>query len=496
MYRITRNQITYLLALVAGAILPIAFAPFQWYWIAMVSPAILLGIWLKQNARQAFWSGFYFGLGFFGIGVSWVYISIHRYGNASAPLAAFITTVFVIILALFPAIQGYLLQKICRLPRGFLLGFPSSWVLLEWIRSWLFTGFPWLILGDSQTNSPLRGFAPIVGQFGVSWIVVFCSALLIAFFHKKARYRVLYLLLLIAIVVSGYFLTPIQWTHPDKNPVKITLVQGNVPQEKKWDPHYIDDILFLYQKLALENLQSSLVILPEGSIPLTMTQAQEYLDGLAEHAKQNKASLIAGIFSQIDNSFSYYNSMIIIGNEQGIYHKRHLVPFGEFVPFPSFMRRLLGLFSIPMSDVKSGPWNQAPLKAANLKIAPFLCYEIAYSDVLLNALPEVSILLTITDDAWFGDSFAPWQHLQIAEQRAQETGRYLLLDSNDGITAIVTPKGTVQAILPQFKEAVLTGDVYGMQGSTPWVRTGMKPLIIFLFLTIIIAGAVSRLRND
>lgn len=479
-------------ALLAGAVLPLAFAPFGFYPLAILAPAILLWTWLSATPRQAFWRGFLFGLGFFGVGASWVFVSIHQFGDTNIFLAGIITGLFVSILALFPAVNGYVITRFFRenTVSKLCLAFPSTWVLLEWIRSWFFTGFPWLFLGASQVNSPLHGFAPLVGEYGLSFIVALCSGLLVAMFQftRTSNKWKIFLpgLLIIAIILSSNLLARIPWTQRAGNPLTVTLVQGNIPQQIKWNPEYLKMILDRYLLLSKNQWHSQILVWPEAAIPWLLQDTTEFIKNLDETAKQNHSIFISGI--PIKDGFDYYNGVIARGIGQGTYYKRHLVPFGEYVPLESWLRGLIGFFDIPMSNFSPGPATQPNFKMPGFEIAPFVCYEIAYPELVYSTLPQANILLTVSNDAWFGHSFAPAQHLQIAQLRALETGRYHLFSNNTGVSAIINPQGVIEAASPAFEATVLKGTVQKMTGITPIVWLGIMPILLFISGLLGIAG--------
>lgn len=492
-----------LIACLVGAALPLAFAPFGGYPLAILCPALLLLLWLDCTGKQGFWRGLWFGIGFFGVGISWVYISIHEYGNTDVLLATFITALFVLILALFPAIEGYVLGRF--FPRNnfskLCLAFPSLWVLLEWVHSWLFTGFPWLLLGASQTNSPLHGFAPIVGEYGLSFLVtllagilVFVGAPLVGALPRAgarpAPTKIIFgFLTVLCTLLAGLALSKIEWTKPTGNPIQVSLIQGNIPQELKWDREYLETTLNRYYELTQQHWDSRIIIWPEAAIPLLQKDAQSFIDKLDEAAKQHNTTVVTGI--PIQDGFRYYNGMIAVGVDHTTYYKRHLVPFGEYVPFENLLRGLIGFFAIPMSDFSAGPAQQPKFHVDGLNIAPFICYEVVYPAIVLSEMPQAQILVTLSNDAWFGRSFASAQHLQIGQLMAQATGRYLIFSTNDGITAIVTPQGKIAQQIPRFKVDVLTGNVTAMTGSTPWIVMGDTPIIILMFVLV----GIARWRN-
>ncbi|MDQ5899492.1 MAG: apolipoprotein N-acyltransferase [Pseudomonadota bacterium] len=481
-------------ALIVGGLLAFAFAPLGIYPLAIFSPALLFLLWLNSSAQRAFILGLLFGIGFYGVGVSWVFISIHEFGHTSLFLASLITGLFIFILALFTAIQGFLVNRFYpsnTLMKLYLI-FPSSWALTEWVRSWIFTGFPWLLLGTSQVNTPLSGYAPLFGVYGLTFLVALTASLFLTVFCPLLNkyfncqldlknfhyYRPLFAVL--GLWVLGYLLHFISWTHIQGKPIQISLVQANIPQEIKWEPAYQKASLIHYQQLTQAHWNSRLIIWPEAAIPLLQNQAEPFLKQLDRQAKQHKTTLIAGI--PIQKGFQYYNGMLALGLDHATYYKQRLVIFGEYLPWwILWAHGLLNLLDIPMSSFSPGPNNQPIFRVANVNLGTFICYEIAYSHLVRQALKKnAQLLLTINDDAWFGHSFALAQHLQIGQFQALATGRYLAFLSNTGLTAIVTPKGKIIAKLPPFETGVLTSSVYKSVGFTPWVYLGDGSIIIFL----------------
>ncbi|MCP3680037.1 MAG: apolipoprotein N-acyltransferase [Gammaproteobacteria bacterium] len=460
-----------LLCLIAGAILPFAFAPFHLFWLAPLPPAVLLWSWLRSSSiKAAAWYGFLFSLTFFAVGVSWLYVSIHNYGGANVAVAGIISGGFILLLTLCFILQGIVLQRLFRRDSQVkrLIAFPLSWVVAEWLRGWLFSGFPWLYLGFSQTPpSPLAGYAPIIGIYGLSFIITFTAALLYNIVSCRGKWRYLNLLAFAAVWLIGAALMPINWTTRVERPLTVTLVQANIPQYVKWQPQQMMDTLKIYHQLT-QNSWNTLVIWPEGAIPLPRDEAEGYLHFLKQAAESHQATLISGIpEAAIKQPGKYYNTVIALGNGHGDYAKRHLVPFGEYIP--AHLQPLVKWFEFPMSNFVAGQRQQPLLIAHHVTIAPFICYEIAYSSLLLDALPKAELLINLSDDGWFGHSFAAAQQLQMARMRALQSGRYLLTATNNEMTAIIDPKGNIVKQLPTFKRTVLTGTVYPMRGATPWV---------------------------
>ncbi|MGB6976713.1 MAG: apolipoprotein N-acyltransferase [Gammaproteobacteria bacterium] len=484
------------LAFIAGAALPFAFAPFACWPIAILSPALLLATWLHCSPQRAFWRGLLFGVGTFGIGTSWIFVSIHTYSNTLLVVALFITALFILILAGLIAVQGFLLTR--YFPennwRKLLLAFPASWVLFEWVRSWIFTGFPWLFLGYSQMSSPLRGLAPLLSVYGVSFATVWTSAALVSLFYSfPKRVKLTVGVLLLVMWVGCAVLTTIHWTQPQGKPLQVSLIQGNIPILMKWDVAQLQKTLLLYKNLTEQHWDSQIIVWPEAAVTLYNIQAQTYLNQLAAAAKQHQTAILTGI--PIFLKEGAYNGMIGLGEGNGVYLKRHLVPFGEYIPLQGWLGSLLQFLDIPMSNFRSGPSEQAPLTAHGIPIAPFICYEIAYPNQVLADFPEAQLIVVVTEDGWFGKSFASAQQLQIGQMRALETGRYLLSATNTGITAIINPQGQIISQAPHFQTAVAMGKVQAMKGRTPVMYGNIYPCLILMALLLLVART-GRRQND
>lgn len=493
MKRLPISQVLY--ALIAGCFLPFAFSPHGVWPLAIVCPAVLLHLWLKQNARQAFISGWLFGLGFFAVGVWWVFISIHEFGNTNAVLAFILTALFVIFLGFWFGVQGLLFHWLnrSRLRLWFVLLFPAIWLFFAWLFEWVLTGFPWLQLGTSQVASPLAGYLPLFGILGTSGIVALCSALLLPIFKSQItlKIRMTSLFLFIIIFALGGLCRTISWSGklPGK-PMNFALVQGNIAQSLRWDPNHVDAILTKYRRISTPYFKNNtLVVWPENALPIPASYASDYLYQLHTLAKENQSTLITGM--PVAHQQDYYNGLLMLGQHTGHYFKRHLVPFGEYLPYDNYLRGLINFFNIPMSNFVPGPASPAPLSVGKLVIAPLICYEIAYSSLLRPDLPRADAILVISDDAWFGDSAAASQQIEISRAQAIASARPLLAASNNGITAVISPKGEITQRAPRFKTAILTGTLSGYRGATPWVAWGDLPVILFI-LIVFIASLVTR----
>lgn len=478
------------LSVLIGALLTLAFSPFNVYSLAFILPAVLLSIWLKSSPRKAFLIGLLFGFGFFGTGASWIYISIHRFGNASILLSSFITALFVIYLSLYPATMGYVFRRFFskKSPaKNCLLVFPALWVLWEFLRGIVFTGFPWLLLGYPQLITPLKGLAPIIGIYGLSLITAIVSGALVLLATRQRRsVKLISLVLIFGLIGLGWKFQDHAWTKPVGTPITVSLIQGNIPQTLKWDPTYVMQNINVYKHLTFEHWNSKLIIWPEGAFPLYASDAKLFIEKLGAAAKQNYSNILFGVPIDHASTNQYYNGMLLIGDNQGEYLKEHLVPFGEYTPLKSIFKKIMDHFNIPMSGFSEGPGNQTNLKMGSLQIAPFICYEIAFPSQVLDHANHSELLVTISDDSWFGKSIALAQHLQMAQMRALETGRPLLLSTNTGITAFISPYGKILKGAPIDKRVVITDDVQPMQGKTPLMKWNYFPVALLVLLMLVL----------
>jgi apolipoprotein N-acyltransferase len=502
-----RNFLIDFTVIFLGILLTFAFAPFAIYPLAVIAPAGLMFFLLSASPKRAFWLGYLFGIGLFGAGVYWIFISIHFIGDLSTLFSVIITSGLVAILACFPATACYLTNRYFPSPASakILFAFPAIWVIVEWIRSWILTGFAWLFLGYSQTNSPLRGFAPILSVYGVSLAVLISSALLVfAFIYfKQKNYKQMYLHLLVLFLIwtIGAALSFIPWTRPNGQPITVSLIQGNVPQTIKWDPKHVNVSLDRYKTLT-ESVwgKSKIIIWPESSVPLPLANASEFINSLDEKAQQTGSHLILGVPIENETKNGYYNALVTLGDVKSVYLKRRLVPFGEYIPLRDFIARALKFMEIPMSNIVSGANNQQPLTLENTTISASICFEITFPEMIRSTDKNLGLLLSVTNDAWFGYSSAQAQHLQMAAMRAIELGRPVLFASNDGITAVINPDGKIAAAAPQRQIFVLNTTVQPTYGLTPWMKNGMDPILIILIGLLIAAIRCKRnfavLNND
>ncbi len=470
-------------AAAAGAISIAGFGDWPVFFVPLAAFAVLVWLWLRTgSAREAAWLGFAFGAALFLGGVSWVYVSLHDFGMMPAPLAAIATVVFCAILAAYPAAVGYAQARLGGAPatRALVL-IPGLWTLAEWLRSWIFTGFPWLALGYSQLDSPLAGYAPVAGTYGVSFLVALAAGCIVLAVRRERTVRLAAGLLVIA-VAGGLALARVTWTAPYGDPVSVGLLQGNIPQALKFVPGRYESTLATYARLAAST-DARLVVMPETAIPRFLEAVDpEYLERLRLPIAARNGDAIIGVPMR-DTRGRYYNAVVSIGSSpRQTYAKDHLVPFGEFIP-PGF-GWVLAILKIPLSDFSAGGADQQPLAIAGQRVAVNICYEDAFGEEIIRQLPAATLLVNVSNVAWFGDSLAPAQHLRISRMRALETERSMLRATNTGVTAIVDERGHVRGRLPSFTEGVLSGAVRGRVGATPYVLAGNYPAVLLSLLCI------------
>ena len=496
------SRFIYLFVFLSGALLSLAFSPVDFYFLALLSPSVLFYSLLFATPRRAAWLGWWFGIGFFGVGVSWGFIAVYEFGLSSIFASVVLTLIGVSFMASYISLQSYL--SVLFINRTninnkiiiVLIVFPLFWALLEWFRGWFLTGFPWLSLGYSQTGSLLSGYASVIGVFGVSWLTALSSSLLLlVVVHKEMKQRIIFILCFVVVFAGGYSLPKVNWTKEIDKPIKVSLVQGNVEQKTKWKPSDFEQRKQRYLSLTKKHWDSDLILWPENSLTIFYHQLEKsLLNPLSDLAKKNNTDIILGLPFLDREKDEYFSSLMAINSEVDkdstqFYHKSHLVPFGEYVPFSSFLRGLISFFDLPMSSFTQGNQDQKLLYAAGQKIAPTICYEDAFGEDLIRFLPEATLLLNASNNAWYGDSFAPHQHLQISQMRALETGRDMMRVTTNGVSALINHQGKILSRSPQFESYVVTGFVQPRMGMTPYVRWG-NGLILFVIAFGLIGSIV------
>nr|WP_280524162.1 apolipoprotein N-acyltransferase [Legionella worsleiensis] len=489
------NYSSYLAVFFAGLLGPLGFAPFHMPGLHIASLALLFFYAQQGIKKQSFLHGFLFGLGYFGLGVSWVIISIHDYGQLNYLLAGICTLAFIAYLSLFPAIAVYLFTILNKAhnKRNRILLFSALWCLSELLRSHLFSGFPWLITGTTLIDTPVKYLAPIIGLQGLSFVGVFLACLLTLALTERSGKRFVYLSVFVLMLILPYAGKYMHWTEVKKNPVTVGVVQANLSMRDKWDEHLFWDLLKYYEKTTEQLLGKQLIILPESAIPLPATYLEEYLDKLHEKALKAKSALILGILQPADsNETHYYNSIISLGTARGEHIKEHLVPFGEYIPKPFLaINRWMNL---PEPNILPGTLHQPLMKIANHPIASLICYEIAYPNLLRVQMPNAQWIVSISDNGWFGRSLASYQQLQMAQVLSLLTGRYQVVVNNDGLSSVINSYGEILDSLPPFSSGILQSEIFPAVGSTPWIYWNEYPVIL-ICATVVIFALFLRLRR-
>lgn len=477
-----------LIAFIGGAASVAGFAPVYGFPIPILALVVLFYLWSQcSSPRRAVALGLAYGFGLFGAGVSWVYVSLHVFGHMPAPLAALCVLLFVLYLALFPALVGFLQSKAAvGIVARMLLLVPGLWVLIEWLRSWLFSGFPWLSIGYSQTGMPLSGLAPVVGVYGVGLATAVSAGALVLLWRGTRSARKVAGLVLVALWIGGWLANGIEWVRPTGKTLHVALVQGNIPLANKWAPDQRRNILQHYWRLSADR-REDLVVWPEAALPFFRHE----LEGTFwERLRNHPSDFVIGMLElhRSDGGDKLYNSMVAVtAGRQDWYRKRHLVPFGEFLPLSPLLGGLINYLHIPMSNFDAWQRSQAPLTAAGVPLGTSICYEDAFPEEMRATLPAAQVLLNVSEDAWFGDSLAPHQRLQMAQMRSLETGRPMLRAANTGISALIDSNGRIKARAGHFRTEVLSGAVQPTTGTTPYVRFGNVPTVLACILMLVSA---------
>jgi apolipoprotein N-acyltransferase len=481
-------------AFLAGAASVLAYAPFE---LSLLAPLLLAALWLlwdEASPREAAWLGFWFGFGLFTAGTWWLYISLNILGGLWPPLAILMMLSLTGVMGIFIAAKGWLTVSLAPMagPLRHLAVAPAIWTLIEWLRGWIFTGFPWLSVGYSQPESWFGALAPVGGVYAVTWGCAVFAGLLVTLLRGTLKARWVSLAIFVGLLGILAALERQDWTRPAGSALKVTLVQGAIPQDRKWKAEQLQPTLDLYSDMTLSQADRDLVIWPEAAVPALPFEVRDFLVTLHEELVSRNTQLYTGILTVDIDQGEYLNTLWAIGAEEGMYYKRHLVPFGEFFPVPDFVKRWLRLMNLPSEDIARGADDQPLLRAKDVPVAATICYEIAFGSEQLRFLPEAQLLVNVSNDAWFGDSFAPHQHLQMAQMRSLETGRYLLRATNTGITAITTPDGLVADRITQFEPGFLNAVVQPRVGATPYVRFGNWLIISLCGLLAVAGGWLGR----
>lgn len=481
-------------SLLAGALTTLAFSPFDYSWLVFITLALVFYRWDKLPARQAALNAGLFGLGLQCTGVSWIYYSLHVHGSAPVFFAVLLVFLLCVYLSLYTALSAYVVNRFlphCAALR-YLLFYPASWLVFEWLQGYVMTGFAWMQLGYTQIDSPLSGLAPLLGNHAVGGAIAVSAGMLATLFHFRQRLTSKLVISAVLPVIAIWFvagiLQGVQWTDEEGQPIRVSLIQGNIAQQDKWRASMKQPTKELYQRLTLAQKDVDLIVWPETSVPDYLHRARPFIRQLGREMEARNTDLILGIFAR-DGENRLLNSLVSVNG--GVYHKRHLVPLGEYIPLRFLIEFFNQFVRIPMSDIASGESDQPLLTVAGIPLGVSICFEEAFSRDIIRDLPDAKLLLNVSNDAWFEDSIEPHQHHAIARMRALESGRYMIRSTNTGITSLIGPHGEVVKQLPQFVTGVLSGEVKAMTGATPFVRWG-DGLIVGLCGLLLVGFAFRR----
>lgn len=496
---IARTRHVYLASFITGAVLVLGYSPFNIWPLGIICAALFLVFYLGQTPRRSFLVGLSFGMGLFGFGASWIFMSIASYGNTNIAIALLITLLFVVLLSLYPALHALCANTFFRtpLPIQALIVLPGLWTLFDYFRSTLFSGFSWLQLGGTQTFTWLGGYAKLFSVYGVGWLTAFLGGLLVVvaqqIWVKRRNWAptLASFTLVVFLIIGAFILRTYSFTQPEGPPLDVALVQGDIPQSTKWDPNALSTIMMSYAKLTGPYLATPLIVWPENSIPAFPETIMPFISALDTNIANLKGAIVLGL--PIDNpiNHTYYNGALALGNANGMYLKRHLVPFGEYVPWG--LAPVLNFMHIPMSNFTPGPTIVTPMEVHGLPVAVFICYESALPR-LFRIIDNDSYVIVLSDDSWFGKSLGPYQHQEMTVMRSIETGRPILSATNSEITSIIDDHSHIIATAPMFIPTVLTGSIQPVTGSTPWMNWGMTPPFIFLFVSLILCLRVHYIK--
>ena len=493
-FRVAHEWGLHVAALLAGAALPLSFAPFEWRWLAFVSLVILFYVWRQGRIQFLVLRGFLFGIGMFGVGIYWVYYSLHLFGGAVAPLAIIFTVGFVAFLASFIALLGWLLARffsqsdaVRSHPLWIIAVLPGMWTLCEIFRGWFLTGFPWLSLGYSQIDTPLSGYAPILGVYGLSWLVATGAGLGCLVLIGKPHERMIALSGIMVIGLGGSLLGRVEWSKPTGDPLRVRMVQGNIQQHQKFMANLLMPSIETHKRLSETSEKVDLIIWPESAVPTFFFRVDQTLRDFARQQRLQGTHVLSGGFIFDRENGAYYNSLRMLDDPDAYYHKRHLVPFGEFMPFRSVLKFLSRFVAIPMSDLSPGEGKGKDIRVKGQLLGLSICYEDAFGEEVIRQLPEATLLINVSNDSWFGDSTAPYQHLEIARMRALETARPMVRVTNTGVSAAIDYRGRIYAQIENSEQHAINVTVQPHAGLTWYVSYGNLPVLL-ITITLVLLG--------
>lgn len=496
--RVERRYVGSAVACIAGALLSLSFAPVDLWPLAILMPAVLMWLWQGAAPKRAAWLGFWFNFGTFSVGTYWLYISLKLIGGAPMVLALLLMLALVAIMGLYHFLLGWLVAKFLP-PRGALrwvIGIPAAWLLIEWFRSWFLSGFGWLAVGYSQTDTWLGHLAPVTGQYGIALVALVMSGGLVTLVLGTKRERIVAGTTIAALWGAAFAAGTFTWTQPFGRPITVAVIQGAIPQDEKWLSENLTKTLELYATMSREAYGTDLVVWPESAAPALFNDLIPFFDEVYQEASGHGSALLIGALRE--DKGNYYNAVLALdpgATGPGWHDKQHLVPFAEFFPVPQFVRNWLRLMSLPYADFKPGAADQEPVAVAGQRVAATVCYEDAYGSSQLHSLETATLLANVTNDAWFGKSSARYQHLQISRMRAMEADRPMIRAANNGISAAIDERGLILVTAPEYEANVMRATVQPRTGLTPYARTGNWPTVILALVLSLFSAYLGRQRQ-
>ena len=482
----------YLLALFCGLLFPLGFAPFDYWPLTILSISLALYLVSEKVENNTFLLGLFYGIGQWGFGISWVYVSIHYHGNQGIFSSFLITSAFVFFLSLYTGLTFYLIKKFRTSNKNlnYLLLFPVVWVTVEIIRSYLFTGFPWLIVGASLAGTSVGGWIPILGTYGATILSVMISGCLVLFFRNKKKMHWSPALIIVIILLSSFTLNKINWTK-EISIIQASIYQPNLTLKEKWSSEGVRKTMSMINSSISNAQEGEFIIFPETAIIFDKGDLNTWFLDIEKEAKSRNISLISGIIAkdlQNPSLIERYNRIEGFGAIKGHYDKIHLVPFGEYIPLRGYLDKFLDILGINLINTLPGE-SYSLLKANNIAVSASICYEIAFSDLVRKTAKRGNLLVTISNDTWFGASIGPEQHLEIAQSRALEHQKSLIRATNSGISAIIDKKGNIVSRQGFFEDKQIKEKVFIYEGRTPFSVVGNwfiygYIMLIYMYLSL------------
>ena len=486
---------TYVIAVFLGLLFSLGFAPNDLWFISLLSLTCLHFLIQEASKKELFYIGYSYGFGVWSLGISWLYVSIYFYGNLSFITSLALTIIFIAILSLYLG-ATLLLYYYLRLNSKFSIIFslPLAWIVVEYLRSILFTGFPWLISGTMLADTLIDGWTPIIGAQGNTFLLLLLSSLLFLIIKdlKKLRNALLPLTFFILLFISSFSFKQIEWTSLSGS-IKASIIQPNLELEKKWSTEGILETKNMME-MAIENAEEGeVIVFPETALIFSQNEIKDWIAYIDYKAEQKQITLITGIIEREEAS-KVRNRILGLGTENWHYDKVKLVPFGEFIPFEGIAGKFFDILGLKLTNTVPGKLINS-IKAGNIRISPSICYEIAFPELIRKTASESNLLVTISNDTWFGSSYGPIQHLEIAQNRALEHKKAILRSTNSGISAFISNNGKILEKQGYFEDKMLKKQVNLYEGKTFYAKYGNLPLYLILSVIFIIILILKRKKE-